>query len=156
MSASHVGREQIITVGGKEYKLSRLRRKEWREWHEWAVQLLPNLLEVLAASIEKYPANLQPLMASEAVQMVNVPVERRTAELMDTPSGWAKLVGLLLRENHPGITDDEAWDVAAEMQSQMWDILAKAEGKPEGKVQGGEAASPVGNASTDSSPKSTD
>lgn len=143
-------------MGDKVYKLSRLRRKEWREWHEWAAPLLPNVLEVLAASIEKYPAELQRVMASQAVELANEPIERRTASLVETMSGWAKLIEILLREHQPGITDDEAWDVAAEMQSQMWDILAKAQGKSEGKVEGEAAASPVGHESTDTSPKNTD
>lgn len=144
MSADHVGREQTITVDGKAYRLGRLRRKEWREFHEWGRSLLPNVLEVLAGSIEKYPANLQPLMASEAVQMVNEPIERRTSSLLDTPSGWAKLVELLLREHHPDITEDDAWDVSVEIKAQMMDIIAKAEGKTEGKGEGEEAGTPPG------------
>lgn len=136
MSAEHVGREQTITVNGKAYRLGRLRRKEWREFHEWGKQLLPNVLEVLAEQIEKYPASLQPIMASEAVQMVNEPVERRTSSLIDTPSGWAKLVELMLQEHHPDITDDEVWDVSVTIKQEMWDIISKAEGKVEGKAEG--------------------
>lgn len=156
MSASHVGREQTITVNGKAYRLGRLRRKEWREFHEWALSCLPNVLEILAGQIEKYPANLQPLMASEAVQMVNEPIERRTSALVDTPNGWAKLVHILLQEHHPGISEDEAWDVSVEMKSQMLDIITKAEGKQEGKGLGGETVVFHGDVSTDSSPKNTD
>lgn len=155
MSASHVGREQTITVCGKVYRLGRLQRKEWREFHEWAVQLLPNVLETLAQSIEKYPAELQRLMASEAVAMVNEPVERRTNALIDTASGWAKIVELLLREHHPDITEEEAWDVAMEMKSQMWDVIAKAEGRAEGNPQGGDQGVAAGQESTDTSPKNT-
>ncbi len=138
MPAEHVGREQTITVNGKAYRLGRLRRKEWREFHEWAKELLPNVLEVLATQIEKYPANLQPLMASEAVQMVNEPIERRTSSLIDTPSGWAKLVYLMLQEHHPGVTDEEAWDVSIAIKQEMWDVISKAEGKVEGKAEGKE------------------
>lgn len=144
MSASHVGSEQTITVGGQTYRLGRLRRKEWREFHDWAAPMLPNVLEILAGQIEKYPAALQPVMASEAVQMVNEPIERRTNALLDTPSGWAKMVELLLREHHPDVTEDDAWDVAIEIKSQMLDIITKAEGKVEGKEEGKEAGTPPG------------
>lgn len=153
--SNHVGREQTITVGEKAYRLSRLRRLEWNEFHKWAEKLLPNVLEILAAQIEKYPANLQPLMASQAVELVNEPVERRTNVLIDTPSGWAKLVELLLREHHPDITEDEAWDVATEIKAEMWDIIHRAEGQTEGKAQGKEAGTAPGNESTDSLPKNT-
>lgn len=151
MSASHVGSEQTITVGGTSYRLGRLRRKEWRAFHDWAVDLLPDILGKLAETIEKFPAHLQPVMASEAVQLVNEPIERRTNALLDTPSGWAKLVHLLLQEHQPQITDDEAWDVAIAIKQEMWDVISKAEGKLEGKASGKEASS-VGNASTDSLP----
>lgn len=138
MSASHVGREQTIEVNGKKYRFGRLKREDWAEFHQWAEKLLPPLLDILAASIEKFPLEIQRLMASESVAMVNEPIERRTSSLIDTPSGWAKLVELLLRENHPDITDEEAWDVSIEIKGQMWDIIAKAEGKIEGKEQGKE------------------
>lgn len=142
--SSHVGSEQTITVGEKRYKLSRLRRKEWTAFNSWAVQVLPNVLEILAAQIEKYPSSIQPLMASEAVQLVNEPVERRVASLVDTPSGWAKLVHLLLQEHHPDATDDEAWDVATAIKQELWDVIAKAEGRAEGKEEGGDQATVPG------------
>lgn len=138
--SNHVGREQTITVGEKTYRLSRLRRSEWRQFHEWCEPLLPNLLDVVAGSIEKYPANVQLVMASRAVELANEPLERRTNGLIDTPSGWAKLVHLLLQEYQPGITEDEAWDVAAAIKQEMFDILTRAEGKTEGKVEGEEQA----------------
>jgi len=140
---NHVGREQIISVGGKDYRLSRLRRSEWRAFHEWCEPLLPNLLDVVATSIEKYPASVQPTMAARAVELVNEPMERRTNALIDTPSGWAKLVHLLLQEHQPGITEDEAWDVAAEIKQEMLDILTRAEGKTEGKAEGEEGETPA-------------
>lgn len=141
---NHVGREQTINVNGQAYKLGRLRRREWRIFHEWAEKLLPNVLEVLAGQIENYPANLQPVMASHAVELANEPVERKTASLIDTPSGWAKLVELMLQEHHPNITEDEAWDIAVEIKTQMWDIIAKAEGRAEGNRQGKEADTVAG------------
>lgn len=152
--SDHVGREQTITVNGIAYRLGRLRRKEWSEFHNWAVSLLPNVLEILAGQIEKYPADLQRAMASQAVELVNEPIERRTQALLDTPSGWAKLMELLLREHQPSITEDEAWDVAVELKASMWDVIAKAEGKTEGKSEGEDRAAPHGEESTDTSPKS--
>lgn len=152
---NHVGREQIINVGGKDYKLSRLRRKEWSAFHAWAEALLPNVLDVLASNIEKYPANLQPIMASEAVQLVNEPIERRTSVLIDTPSGWAKIVHLLLQENHLDVTEDEAWDVAVAIKQEMWDVIARAEGRAEGNGPGEAAGSQVGQESTATSPENT-
>lgn len=134
----------MISVNGQDYRLGRLRRKEWSAFHDWAATLLPNVLEILAAQIEKYPANLQPLMASEAVQMVNEPIERRTHSLLDTPSGWAKMVYLLLQEHHPSVTDDEAWDVATEIKKQMWDVITRAEGRAEGKEEGEDRATVPG------------
>lgn len=95
-------------------------------------------------------------MASHAVELVNEPIERRTSVLIDTPSGWAKIVHLLLQENHPDVSEDEAWDVAVAIKQEMWDVIARAEGRAEGKAAGGEPESQqAGPKSTDSSPENT-
>lgn len=117
------GQETTITGDdGKAYTLSRLTVKIQGQFAEWAASRLPDPLAEAARSIKDYPAHLQEIIVKEALQ------EARAGRDFGSPAvqkllersgeAQAKFFQLMLQEHHPGITEEEAYEVAKHVKSE--------------------------------------
>lgn len=132
--ANYIGKETQITVGQKTYKLARLTRGIMHEFAEWAKSQIPNPLNVVAEKLplfDKYP-HLQDMMVKQAVKDsktygdVNSHEVQAIAGSMD---GQIKMVTLLLKANHPEVTEDEAFEIAMQFSREEKDRKINAQAK---------------------------
>lgn len=123
MAQNYVGKEQTIVVDGKSYKLSRLTRATMKEFAEWAKSLIPNPLDVVAERLDqfaKYP-HLQEVMVKDAVARSKTFGDFNSPEvqsIMSSMDGQIKMVSMLLKPNHPELTEDEVFDIALKYQEE--------------------------------------
>lgn len=127
---NYIGKEQTITVSGKQYKLCRLTRSIMREFAEWAKALIPNPLDVVAEKLpqfDKYP-HLQEIMVKDAVAKSKTYGDFNSPEVqavMNSMDGQIKMTTLLLKPNHPDITEDEAFQIAMQFQEEHGEDFRK-------------------------------
>lgn len=112
-----IGKEQVITIEGKQYKLARLTRGIMKDFANWAKSLLPNPLDVVAQKLHLFKdfPELQQMMVKEAVKDAKTFGEitsPEVQEIMDSFDGQVKMVTMLLQVHQPEITEDVAFDLA--------------------------------------------
>lgn len=144
MLADHVGREQVIEALGRRWTLSRWDRSIWRDLLEWAKPRVPDPVATAKRMMEALPEKHHADIVSAALELTQQPlgIEHPGVQaVVWSMEGMAKLCHLLLRKHHPGVTEDEAWDVAQEVGAQeMKRKMERAEGKVPPRPEGnGEA-----------------
>lgn len=115
MSQKYIGKETAVEVNGKTYTLSRMTRKILNEWLEWAEPQLVNPLDVVKGHLDGFTKEQQDLIIKEALKAARQRRDVTSPEVqgfMSTPAGMTHLVQLLLKDHHPDVTEDEAFEVA--------------------------------------------
>lgn len=110
----NIGREQELEVNGERYRLSRCTISVLRDFRDWAASRLPDPLEIVKKQLEGFPPHLQELMVKEALERANRVKDFASPEvqaLLHSFEGMLHLLGLLLRPNHPTLTDQEIFDL---------------------------------------------
>lgn len=111
----HIGREQVLEIAGRKWKLSRWERRIWWELLQWARPQIPDPVETIAKHLDKLPDKLasyavdKALAASRTFLSVNSP---EVDSLLESLEGMVKVLHLLLLEHQPSITEDEAYCLA--------------------------------------------
>lgn len=146
--APHVGRQVTFTALGKEWTTARLTRGRWRRFlDEYAAKVLPDPRDVAVGFLQKLPRDLPcyDVAASTIVADARneataglTPNSPRVLSLLNDLDGSSYLLMLALEPNHPGITHDEAWEVAVAIgQDRIADVLLQAQGaRPTPKGEG--------------------
>lgn len=120
--AAHVGREVEFQALGRSWKTSRLERGIWRKFlDEYAAKVLPDPVAVAMQFLDKLPKDA-PYIEAAATAIVRDGLDRKCAGLtpsnpnvlglLNDPDGSSYLLMLLLQKHQPGVTHDEAYDVA--------------------------------------------
>lgn len=155
MSAvTHIGKEKEIKALGKDWKLARWTREVWDQWLEWAKTRIPDPLERIRPSIEQWPERVQDLLVERAMEKATTVLTMGSPEvqgLMDSLEGLSYLFYLLLRKNHPDVTEDEALaivlevgetEAAAAAKVASGQVPSKNPESPEPTVAAGDLSSP--------------
>jgi hypothetical protein len=159
--ASHVGREAEIVALGRTWRASRWTRAVWADFLAWAKGRIPDPLDILLSSLDRIPEHLQDAAVRYAIDKssehlsVASPVVMRC---LDSVEGTAHLLYLLLKPNHPGLTEDEAFEIALAAPEQAKAAFDRASGRfVEGPAKNGEgpAAEPTGRETTGPSARLT-
>jgi len=123
---SYIGQQQTITIGGKAYTLSRLTLEIRKQFAEWVQSHIPDPLETVAKHLEKFPKDVQNLLATEAWKASQRRLDIDGPEVqaaLETEEGNTKLTQLLLQKHHPEITEAEAYDLALQLRIEQFEKI---------------------------------
>ncbi len=113
--ATHVGREtELKDAGGRVWHTARWTRAVWTDLLEWARPRIPDPFTVAEKAMARFPAAHHPAIVAQAVQLSGEYLSigsPQVAACLGSVEGMAYLMYLLLRPNHTGVTEDEAFDV---------------------------------------------
>lgn len=140
MQASHVGREAELTALGQSWRLARWERRTWDAFLDWARPRLPDPLEVARKALALFPQHLHEGIVRHAIDLSSRALASNSPQvqaLLASAEGTAHVLWLLLRDNHPGVTEEQAWLVMAGAGD---DALAAAFRRCQGRTP--EAAAP--------------
>ena len=116
--AEHVGRETAVGALGRSFRVGRWTRAIWAEFLAWAKPRIPDPLEVVARHLDKYPPALQEALVRHACDRacdylgVGSPAVQQCLASLE---GSVYLLYLLLKANHPEMTEDMALEIALEV-----------------------------------------
>lgn len=111
---NHIGIESTITIGGKNYKLSRFTRENWRAFLKFCRQVLPDPIEIASRNIDRLPTELANRLLDKAYEDSKVFLSIGSPgvlDVMNSLEGLAYLFWLLLREFQPDMTEEQAADL---------------------------------------------
>jgi hypothetical protein len=134
--AEHVGREQTFDALGRTYTLGRWTRAVWRGFVAWAKDQLPDPRVsagvFLAECLSRIPDDSTP----ERLLIVKLAIDKATgfvgmdspevAGLLNTMDGGVKLLELLLKQHHPDVTEDDAYEIYTAVGGAKIDAMAQA------------------------------
>lgn len=142
--AEHVGRDSEIVALGQKWKVGRWTRRVWNDFLEWAKPRIADPLDVAEKALAKFPAHLHEVIVRHAIDRSQMHLTAGSTEvqsLLGTVEGSVYLLYLLLKDSHPGVTEDMAFDIATEVGGErMRKAFDVAAGKVPAVVQGNEAA----------------
>lgn len=107
---NYIGKETLVEIGGKKYKLSRFTRGIVRQFMDWADKELGNPLLEIKDVIQDFPPNVQEIMVKDAM---NRKAQRRSFHspdvqaLLSSPEGVMKLLSFLFQQHQPELSDDD-------------------------------------------------
>jgi hypothetical protein len=93
-----------VSLGGKEYKLSPLRDRDYGEYERW---IQSQIINIAKDNLDGLPEDQQKLLlihAFEQARKVNI-TSPEFLQRMNTVEGAAKLLHLMMRRNHPEMTE---------------------------------------------------
>lgn len=130
----HVGDEQVLSLNGQPFRLSRLTRGVLRRWLRWASRRLPDPVNLALAVWDRWPEAGKVALAKVATELAEV---RRTladpavAELWATDEGQRELLGLLLERHHPAVDGDQLAKLYEEAKAgyNLAEVLTTAAGE---------------------------
>lgn len=114
MSNKTIGREAIIEVGEKTYRLARFDRDVLERFIDWADTKLPNPLALLKDQLSDFPPAIQEMMVREAMHRASLKRSYNSPDvqsLLHSPIGGYKVFHLLLYKHHPELTERESRDI---------------------------------------------
>jgi hypothetical protein len=127
----HCGSEVWLEIDGKKYRLPRFVRRLHREWYLWALQQIPDPLEVVSDALPHIPPELHEAVITQADQdacrRFNLGHED-IETLLASREGMLFAFRLLLREYHPGISQEQAEQLFDRLPD-PGDVLLKTTGK---------------------------
>jgi hypothetical protein len=116
MIATHVGREQVVEALGRQWKVGRWTRRVWADFLAWAKPLVPDPLKVAKRALAEFDPAFHAAIVERAVELsgeylsVGSP---QVGRLLDSVEGTVHVLWLLLKDGNPGVTEDDAFDLAA-------------------------------------------
>lgn len=130
-----LGEEQEIqTPDGRRWRLSRLELRHVRAFREWVETRIGDPFQVVERFLGKLDdSQLMPLL-KEAEQVkhqlrafsMGCPL---AIEHLGTEEGVTYLVSLLLARHHHPVVEEDAWEVALEVDRRRAEVLERAQGK---------------------------
>lgn len=135
--AAHVGREAEFTALGRGWRASRATRDAWDRFLGWAKPRIPDPLEVGKKALALFPEAQHAGIVRLAMEKAGEYLSIGSPEVMrclGSMEGMAFMLYVLLRPNHPGITEDEAFDIVMDLGAQKFKETLEAAG---GKVPAG-------------------
>lgn len=126
--------QQVTTPDGRVWTLARLELRVVRAWREYVTKQVGDPF----ATVERYlgklaDEHLLPLLKeAEGIKRqltcfgMGCPLSQ---QYLGTEEGVGHLVGLLLKKRHPGHTEEDAFEVAQEVNRRLEETLAVAGGE---------------------------
>jgi len=102
--------EQVIAVGGQQYRLSKFTLELYQEYLIWAKSVLPDPFDGLAERIKGLSPDLQRYAYDKAEAKAKVRGTMNdpdVQELMKSVDGIKKLFHLLFRKHHPELSESQ-------------------------------------------------
>lgn len=134
---NHVGRPQQVIALGQTWTLSRWDRRTWAEFLDWAKTQLPDPRKTAAEFLAMLPHDdpSRESIVAKALDEANTHLSissPRVKALLESSAGVTRLVYLLLKPNHPEITEETAYDIVTTADN-LNDVLTKCAGVAPGK-----------------------
>ncbi len=110
----HLGKEVIIEVNGRKYRLSRFTRRIANEFLDWADKYLGSPLARAKEHIKDFPEHLQAIIVKDALELARMRRSITSPEiqnLLATPEGSTRLFYLLFKDHQPTMTEAEVDNV---------------------------------------------
>lgn len=99
-----------VTLGGQPYRASVWTQREFAEWEEW---VRATYRKRAMEGIEDMPESLRSgftLSVHDRASRITF-VSDESTSLLSSPAGFIKAWWLSLRDNHPGITEDQVGEL---------------------------------------------
>lgn len=132
--ASHIGREAEFQALGRTWRAGRATRAVWDAFLAWARPRIPDPLEVGRKALALYPEGQHAAIVRLAMEEAQAYLSIGSPQVMralGSLEGMGHMLWLLLRPNHPGITEDEAFDIVMDLGLEKFRQTLEATG---GKV----------------------
>lgn len=144
--ATHVGKESVISTGGRDWRVGRWTRDVWDTFLGWARKRLPDPLDVAERMMARLPEASHPIIVRECIALSTSYLSINSGpvqELLSSIEGTAYMLHLCLQEHQPGATEDDAWNILHSVANDIVrEALDKAGGKVPPSVQGKDQAPP--------------
>lgn len=131
--AAHVGREQGFEALGRQWRLGRQTRAVWWEFLEWARGQIPDPITEAKRAVEGMSESVVVKIVSKALDDKRIFLSVASPEvkaLLNSLEGGVYLLTLLLKINHPEITEDLAFDISLEVgQERLQELFMVAAGQ---------------------------
>lgn len=115
--ATHVGRETTVEALGRTWRVGRWSRSVWEEFLAWARPRIPDPLEIASRHLDRFPPHMQEMLVRHACDRAADYLGASSPQVqqcLTSLEGSVHLLYLLLRRNHPEVTEDMAMDIAVE------------------------------------------
>lgn len=157
MQQSFCGKECEVQALGQTWRFGRWTLGVLDEWTDWARGQLPNPIDEAVKVIERMEldeqerkiTNQRLLLTRNKIkdELVNAAMRRASSylafnspevqSLMNSPRGAARLVKLLLKTNHPDVSEEQALDLVMALGEDLQRIMLVTAGKsPPGEGNG--------------------
>lgn len=134
MLAAHVGRVQEFKALGRDWRLGRWTRAVWSALLEWAKPRILDPFDVAEKAMKRFPEKFHAEIVRDAVERAGEYLAIGSPSVMQAIGnleGTAHLSWLLLKPAHPGLTEDEAFDIVVDVGvEKMALMLKRASGEP--------------------------
>lgn len=122
-------KEQVVKIGGKQYKLSKFDINLADELQTWAKSVLPNPFDGLAARMKDMPPELQKdmyLKAEKKAEVRGTDADSEYVALTNSVKGVKKIMHLLFKKYQPELSEDEVAElVTSAVEEHGEDFFAK-------------------------------
>lgn len=142
--SEHVGRESSLPALGKTWRVGRWTRAIWDGFVEWAKPRIKDPLEVAQKHLDRFPPGLQSIMVQHALELSSGHLALNGGPvqgLLATLDGSAYLLYLLLKQHHPEMTEDLAFEIAMDVdEKELKRVFDRSAGKVPPSAQGNASA----------------